>query len=342
MPREKSLAARVVADLEARNVTATPQAFEVWHSFLSGTDAALTATVNALIEVGALNDDALAEVHEQHCRDGSNVRVIESSSRSILMEIEGVSALVKLNLGSSSRYREVLGAMLGDLGSMGDPGGLQEAIGTLVRATDDARAANVQMEERLRAAQNELEQLRETIKTVRQETLVDALTGVANRRHFDQAVRQACEALEAGGPSVCLLMIDVDHFKQFNDRHGHQIGDKVLKIVAQTLRDRFRDRAIVARYGGEEFAVIIPRCDLASGWSHAEVARQAIHARELVKRSTGEKLGRITVSVGVGLARKGEASRNLVARADTALRQAKQRGRNRTVTEEQIEESNAA
>ncbi len=132
------------------------------------------------------------------------------------------------------------------------------------------------------------------------------------------------------------MMIDIDHFKLFNDRHGHLVGDKVLRVVAQALRERLPRRATIARFGGEEFAVILPEADLHAGWTAAESARQTVNSRELVKKTTGEKLGRITVSIGVGMWRRADSAVSLIARADGALLAAKRAGRNRTITEDQV------
>jgi diguanylate cyclase len=137
-------------------------------------------------------------------------------------------------------------------------------------------------------------------------------------------------------------MVDIDHFKQFNDLHGHLTGDKVLRLVALALREKFPARATVARYGGEEFAIILPDGDTMAGWVGAEAARQSILARELVKRSTGEKIGRITISIGVGSWKHLDTGLSLIARTDAALLRAKRSGRNRTVTEDQLAESEVA
>lgn len=338
----QSTAERIVAELDARHVKVTPQAFELWYEYLVGTDPSLKRAVNARLDGGALDDAAVSELHEFHLRGGQTQRLAERSSHAIMMEIDGVADLIRLTLGTSSKYGATLSSLLGDMVAVNDADALRQVITTLVHATEDARASNEMAETRLQAAHAEVEELRTVLETVRQETLQDPLTGVSNRKHFAQAMAQALESFQQSGTSFCLLMIDIDHFKQFNDQHGHLIGDKVLRVVAQALRERFRGRGVVARYGGEEFGVILHDADLMAGWVQAEGARQIINTRELVKRSTGEKLGRITVSIGVGLSHRHDTATSLIGRADGALLRAKQSGRNRTVTEDESLASDAA
>jgi diguanylate cyclase (GGDEF)-like protein/PAS domain S-box-containing protein len=155
----------------------------------------------------------------------------------------------------------------------------------------------------------------------------DGLTGLANRRCFDQLLASKIEDLDRFGWPFGLLMVDVDHFKRFNDEHGHQVGDEVLKTVARTLSLSVRSTDVVARFGGEEFAVLTAAED------RRVLSIQAERLRALVATSSVEVDGRplgVTVSVGGALAQPGEPAPQLVARADEALYRSKTLGRNRT------------
>ena len=157
--------------------------------------------------------------------------------------------------------------------------------------------------------------------------LTDGLTGVSNRRDFDQKLKRCL--LERGEASaVALLLIDVDHFKRFNDTYGHLVGDECLKLVAAAIRAIARDRDEAARYGGEEFALILPDTDRSEAWAIAEQVRCAVEALDCSALAGSGT--RLTVSIGVGLASAGSdtAPRELVASADRALYLAKQGGRN--------------
>src|SRR5690606_26359339 len=136
---------------------------------------------------------------------------------------------------------------------------------------------------------------------------------------------------------LCLMIIDIDHFKSFNDTYGHQTGDQVLRLVAMTLKSNIKGQDLAARYGGEEFVAILPSTDIEGAVIVAENIRRAIQAKQLLKRSTNEKLGRITASFGVAAYQSGDTAGMLIERADRCLYAAKHAGRNRVVSESELE-----
>ena len=170
--------------------------------------------------------------------------------------------------------------------------------------------------------------MRESLDTIRYESLTDDLTTLANRKHFDRSLEQAMEEAEESGEPLCLLMTDIDHFKKFNDTFGHQTGDQVLRLVAMAVKQNVKGQDIPCRYGGEEFGVILPRTNLKQSIAVAESIRKAVMAKELIKRSTGENLGRVTISIGCSTYAPGDTAQDLIERADQCLYAAKRGGRN--------------
>jgi diguanylate cyclase (GGDEF)-like protein len=159
----------------------------------------------------------------------------------------------------------------------------------------------------------------------------DALTGLPNRRLFDDRIATAIAEAERFGHALSVLAIDIDHFKQINDLHGHQVGDEALVAVARTLARGVRAVDTVARIGGEEFAIILSRADLAEAARIAEKLRREVAA--LTLRGAGDQpLGHLSISVGVAQWRRGESAGSLLGRADAALYDAKRSGRNRIST----------
>jgi diguanylate cyclase (GGDEF)-like protein len=161
---------------------------------------------------------------------------------------------------------------------------------------------------------------------------LDGLTGIANRRQFDETLLREWRRLCRQGRPLSMLLCDVDYFKQFNDAYGHQVGDECLKAVARTLQAVLRRPAdLVSRYGGEEFAVILPDTDLTGAVQVAEAMRAAVEGLRITHRySKGNDV--VTISIGVAsiMPGKGESdSAMLLKRADDALYRAKQAGRNR-------------
>ena len=123
-------------------------------------------------------------------------------------------------------------------------------------------------------------------------------------------------------------MIDIDHFKRFNDQFGHQTGDQVLRLVATTLKSTIRDSDLAARYGGEEFVVVLPETELDGAMFLAEKIRRSVYDKKLLRKSTNEIIGRVTASIGVGIYRAGETADQFVDRVDGYLYEAKRHGRN--------------
>jgi diguanylate cyclase len=146
---------------------------------------------------------------------------------------------------------------------------------------------------------------------------------------LEKAIAEALETNEA----MSLMLTDIDHFKTFNDNFGHLTGDQVLRLVAMSVKHNVKGKDTTARYGGEEFAVILPNTILRAAVTVAEHIRRAVMAKELMKRSTGEHLGRMTISIGVATLRKGGTGQSLIERADTCLYAAKRHGRNRVICE---------
>jgi len=176
---------------------------------------------------------------------------------------------------------------------------------------------------------------------VRRDATTDGLTNLANRKFFDEELERACAEADNTGAKMCLAVLDIDHFKTFNDTWGHQTGDQVLRLVAMTLKSNIKGKDMAARYGGEEFAAILPETDLEGAIIVADNIRKAVQAMELLKRSTNEKLGRITASFGVAMYKVGDTPSSLIERADRCLYAAKHAGRNRVLSEKELKDDEA-
>ncbi len=188
----------------------------------------------------------------------------------------------------------------------------------------------------------ELDLIRQSLTQSEERARTDTLTGLANRLALDEFFRRAqSDAMERDHP-VSAFMIDIDHFKRFNDSFGHGVGDEVLRLVAKALRERVRDTDLPARYGGEELIAVLPGADLATCAATAERIRQALADCKITRRSSGEELPGVTVSIGVSQFQPGESMEDMIDRCDRALYKAKKTGRNRVVTERELEMERAA
>ncbi len=202
-------------------------------------------------------------------------------------------------------------------------------IGTALEEARAARARTLELESKLAESSKKIEQLQHKLSEARMEASTDPLTGIANRGAFDRELVRAAGRAQLDGTPLSLLMIDIDHFKQFNDKFGHSVGDLVLKRLASVLVSIIKGRDLAARYGGEEFAIVLPNTKLPDAVSLAEIIRCGINAVQLGDKSRGQGYGRISVSLGVSLFRPGEDPESFISRSDAALYRAKRSGRNR-------------
>jgi diguanylate cyclase len=184
--------------------------------------------------------------------------------------------------------------------------------------------------------------IRDSLNKSEQRARTDTLTGLPNRRALEEFFRTAQIAAMEKGEPLSVLLVDIDHFKTFNDDFGHGVGDQVLRLMAKVLRERVREVDLPARYGGEELIAVLPGAELATCYDVAERIRRSISECSITRRSTGEVLPSITVSIGVGQFRLGESMADLIDRCDQALYLAKKTGRNRVMTENDLDRKLAA
>lgn len=181
---------------------------------------------------------------------------------------------------------------------------------------------------RVRTGNTSLGSHMEANEQLEHEAMSDALTSVYNRRWINDRLTRLVIRTHRDGRRLSLLMLDIDHFKRFNDTFGHPAGDAVLVAVARTITTCMRPTDLVARYGGEEFVVALPTTNLAGACMAAERLRAAVSAVE-VRNTDGSTLPRVAISIGVVESDSACELATLLARADALLYQAKRKGRNR-------------
>jgi diguanylate cyclase len=329
-----ALAQKVLTAMRQHGSPAYPRSFEVWHAYLGDESTTLTRDLSAIIDkAGTVDGRMIDTLYETHLASGRFIRQAERSSLGVLNEIDSVMSMIDKTIGSSGDYDASLKALSADLKSTADRSRIREIIEAMVVATCDAVMSNQKLEKRLSEGRAEINSLRHALEVTRADALTDPLTGLANRRHFEEMLQKSIDQTTITHEPFCLVMCDIDFFKRFNDQYGHMTGDQVLRLVAMTMKQKFKTTAIPCRYGGEEFAIIMPASDLVAGRLGAETLRQALLTRELVIRSTGETIGRVTISLGVGVYQIGDTAASIIERADACLMEAKRQGRNRTVIE---------
>jgi len=328
--------------IRALHQPASPRNFEFWYQYASGNNPSFNQSVNERMEQkGALTDADIDQLYSAYIAANHASDRIDKVGSRVLDEIKQIMAVLDGAAGSANSYSASLADVGEKLAGATDRETLRALIERLVDGAKEMEANNRKLEARLSASKKEIEELQQNLETVRTESLTDPLTTLANRKFFDSAFERVfAEAKEKNEP-LSLMMTDVDYFKQFNDKYGHQTGDQVLRLVALALKQNVKGQDVAARYGGEEFAVALPSTALRSALTVADHIRRAVMTKELMKRSSGERLGRVTVSIGVAAQRPGDTPASLIERADNCLYAAKRNGRNRVICESDPEAENA-
>lgn len=320
--------------MEKHQVAPTPSNYEIWYLAVSGANPALAREIEELEASGERVDETrLDALRAQHLSQAQVDKAMLEVGSKIDGELSAVSALLERAAKDTGAYGESLNDVSAALGTDRSPAEVQALVETLVTATKAMESRSRELETRLQESKAEVSQLRENMEQIRNESLTDQLTGLGNRRRFDDALKQMCEEAVQKGTPMVLVLGDIDHFKKFNDTYGHHTGDQVLKLVAGCMRQIVKAPLMPARYGGEEFALLLPGLDLPKGVEVADRVRRTIERKELVKKSTGENLGAVTMSFGAALYEPGEPLTDFIKRADACLYSAKRSGRNRVMWE---------
>lgn len=336
--RTLALASIAIDQIKALRHSAIPRNYEVWYTYATGHHADLNKAINdALAGKGRLSEADLTALYDTYLSPTRFSERVDAVGAKMAGEIEQVIGMIDAAVGSAATYGANLENVTKSLAHTGDFGALRTVVESLVRSTKEMAETNESLESRLRASRQEITELQENLEAVRTESLTDPLTSLANRKYFDQALQKAVtDALEKAEP-LTLIMTDIDHFKRFNDTFGHLTGDQVLRLVALSVKQNVKGQDIAARYGGEEFAIVLPATALRQAVTVADHIRRAVMNKELMKRSTGEHLGRVTISAGVAILHPGDTAPSLIERADACLYAAKHGGRNCVICETDLE-----
>jgi len=315
---ERSLAfgEQAIEQVKMHRVAASPRIYELWYSYVAGEHPALNRAIERLVQTRTgVTTQALEEIYDSHISPQRFTGRVDRVNTRLQNEMDTLADLVESMAQQASTYTGDLRRAATELSSDDAPEEYKSALSGLLALTSEMANVN------------------QKLHTVMAESLTDPLTGLYNRKAFDSALTSAINKMHASGRPTALLVADVDHFKRFNDKWGHQTGDQVLKLVAQSIKQNIGSNDLAARYGGEEFTVILPGRTLQEARTIAEQIRTAVMTRELVKRSTGENLGRATLSIGIALLQPQDSAIVLFERADACLYAAKKAGRNRVICE---------
>ena len=320
--------------IKGYRIPAYPRHYELWYTYAAGYNTALNTAINALLRKRkTVTADDAEGFYAEYLSPLRHAERIGKVGENVGQEIDAVLSMIDTVSGSATSYGESLHDATTGLSKADSNDQIKAIVERIILATKDMETQNAALERQLSESRDQIVDLQENLESIRFESMTDELTGLANRRHFDESLVQSMTAARVEGQPLCLVMCDIDHFKRFNDTFGHQTGDQVLKLVSSALKKNTKGQDLPARYGGEEFVIILPNTDIDAAVTVSDHIREAIQAKELVKRSTGENLGNVTMSFGVAILNEDDTPHSIVERADACLYASKRGGRNRVTSE---------
>jgi len=332
--RALSYANSTMSILKKGEIPPYPQFYELFYTYATGVNKALNERINLILsdaDIPSLEvvENLYNEFLKTHQIDErvNNVSDLMSDNINAVQSVINSAALTAKSYSGS--LEEANTSLDGDI----DSTALKQLTQTLLLKTKQMQDNNSQLEKQLELSLSNMNSLQTSLDEVRRDAMTDSLTNIFNRKYFDHKLEQLIAQAREASSLLCLVMLDIDHFKSFNDTFGHQTGDQVLRLVAMTLRSNVKGADIASRYGGEEFTLILPDTSLKDATTLADKIRKAIQAKELLKRSTNEKLGRITASFGVAQLTPSDTMASIIERADRALYVAKHNGRNKVLAQ---------
>ncbi len=320
-----------LAKLGKLKLAITPVNYALVYFYVSGDDLELNARLDEMFaDTSKWSDKQASELFSRYICQCSGEKNHALEQELLLMVAQILGMVVDL-AGKTALSSDELDEQVAKLAVSKDPVEIIGIASTIVAETRSFVDETRKFESSLRESTQEIEQLKGKLDTARKQATVDSLTNLNNRRGFDAALAKAIKNCRSSKKDFCLMILDIDHFKRVNDTHGHLVGDKVLIGIAKQLLNHMRGNDYLSRYGGEEFAILLLDTPITGAFTVAENLRRTIGRSRLKHSSTGQKIGKVTTSIGIASYDSNETAENLIDRCDKALYRAKSLGRDRTI-----------
>lgn len=334
------LANKALALAHTHQTPPVPKTFEVWYSYAAGGDKDINSRVDKIIaentafspyDIDLIHSDLLSSSETGHAlNEGANVKLEE--------EMNIIIQLMQSHMESGSDFSGALDKSSENLSEAKTPTQIRKIVEFLIEENTKMRDKTMDLNSNLEKSRVQIHTMRSELKESQKNEMRDVLTNISNRRWFEKSlVKEMAVAREDNEP-MCLVLIDLDHFKRVNDTYGHVIGDQVLRFFGSLLTKCLKGNDTIARYGGEEFAVVLPKTEVADAVTLIETVREQLESAKLSLTKSKKSIGTVTASFGITLLRDGDDPETLVQRADYRLYEAKNAGRNRVIGDD---ESNA-
>ncbi len=323
--------AQAVQRLAKDGLLPTPRNYAIYYDYFSGRNPALCDAIDSAAARGNMTQEQCDDIYFKYILPNKEIAFLNDADSVLDKELKKVMDILLASAKGTGEFGEKLDDFSGKINRSGSIDMLRDAVAKITEETKIVSEQNSKLQQELADTTVQLCEIRTDFDRVHRESQNDPLTEVGNRKFFDEKIVETLKAADEEDDPLSVLMVDIDHFKDFNDIHGHLVGDQVLRLVARTLVENLKGRDVICRYGGEEFVIMLPRTRLSDAERVANQLRQTLANKHITRKGSNEDLGIVTISVGATQYQKREDSEVLIARADMAMYQAKQTGRNRVV-----------
>jgi diguanylate cyclase len=322
----------IVEELRAAQLPIEPRQFEFWFAYKGARSAGLSAAADAIrARNGVLTGEDINQLHDTYL---SPFRIGTTPDAAIMRmagKLQELAGSIEETLCTAEIHRESLAAEAAEL-SANAAITLQDVLTAIDRLTQTTRESQTRfalLEARMDAMSRDVSVIKQQLGAVRTECQSDPTTGLPNRRVFDSTLSAALDKAADARQPVSVMLCNVDYFASFNENFGNFVGDQVLRSVCLLFKAQLRAGDVATRFEGDSFAAILPQMRASEAVACAERFRQLLPKQQFIPGVNGS--GRLTVSIGVADAIKGDTSEFLLRRAVNGLKTAKREGRNRVV-----------
>ena len=332
------LAEATFRQIRASQLAATPRNYQVCYAYAARHNPSINQIIDDTVRRnGVLSDADLEKICGKFICHTDIPDRVNMVGAQLAGETAQAVAAVDTATETTSACSEQLDSVKETLGTIKSRQPLGAVVAELIQSVATMQAVRKSLQLQLNSSQSKIRQLQNNLKAICEDSQRDPLTGLLNRKSFNFLLSKALDQSAKCAEPLCLILSDIDNFKAFNDRWGHITGDQVLCLIAKSLKNNFRSEDVVARFGGEEFTVVLPKTPLQTACKVADQLRRAVMSKAIVDRKSGLDMGRAMLSMGVACARRNDTAEALIERADACLFAAKRNGRNRVISEADLE-----
>jgi diguanylate cyclase len=306
--------------------------YAVWYAYASREDPFLVDKLERALAAaaGPLPIKIIRDIYAEYFVREQEGELVRATGDKLTTELGRMLKVLESAGRDTSSFATALEKVAGKLTPEGD---LRKIVETVVLATRHMEARTRRLESELDRSSAEIRTLRQGLEAFKREATTDPLTGLYNRRAFDERLKEAAAHAIETDTELCLFLTDIDNFKKLNNTWGHQIGDAIMQLVASAIKERLRPGDTAARFGGDEFAALLPGLSIAEAYKLGDEIRELVGRKRVRDTSTGEIIGQLSISGGLANYVLTEKLDDFVRRADSALFAAKDAGRNQVKIE---------